>query len=265
MLRNKMSYLTYLNQIRENPLTAKSPAANQGIVSKRDLSVYNETKQEVNQRQAEEVSKALSSLASSGKKLGSTIGSGFKKESEVVDVSPRAEEKEFDDVTGGETVDLSPNAERNEMVETSEPSVSNLKSFIIQYEGFRAKAYNDIDRLSIGYGSKATSKDQVISKEEAEKMLDADIKIARKSVLNAEKKYKYNFNDAQRDALTSFAYNAGGNNLLKLLDNGNRGLEEISNSFKLYNKGGGKVLPGLVKRRKAESNLFSMGYPTGEE
>lgn len=114
-----MSYLTYLNEIRENPVTAKSPAANQGIVSKRDLSVYNETKQEVNKRQAEEVSKALSSLTNSGKKLGSTIGSGFKKESEVVDVSPKAEKKEFDDVTGGETVDLSPNAERNEMVETS--------------------------------------------------------------------------------------------------------------------------------------------------
>lgn len=67
------------------------------------------------------------------------------------------------------------------------------------------------------------------------------------------------------DALTSLAYNMGSGNFAKsslLSDlNGGRYLDAAT-SFQLYDKSGGKILPGLTKRRKAEKDLFlSDGVP----
>ena len=70
-------------------------------------------------------------------------------------------------------------------------------------------------------------------------------------------RYGYDWDSDQITALTSFTYNLGAGNLEKLLEGGSRGDEEISNMILEYNKAGGKVLPGLVKRRKAEAALFS--------
>lgn len=61
-------------------------------------------------------------------------------------------------------------------------------------------------------------------------------------------------NQNQFDALVSFAYNCGNGNLKTLVKN--RTLPQIADAMLLYNKGGGKVLNGLVRRRKAERELF---------
>ena len=61
-------------------------------------------------------------------------------------------------------------------------------------------------------------------------------------------------NANQRDALISFAFNCGAG-CLKTLCKG-RTLPQIRNAMALYNKAGGKVLPGLERRRKAEQALF---------
>ncbi len=61
------------------------------------------------------------------------------------------------------------------------------------------------------------------------------------------------------DALVSFAFNAGLGNLQSssIRIKSNRGdWEGAADSFLLWNKGGGKVLPGLERRRKDERALF---------
>ena len=61
------------------------------------------------------------------------------------------------------------------------------------------------------------------------------------------------------DALVSFAYNAGLGNLQRsqIRIRANRGdWEGAAEAFKQWTKGGGKVLPGLVRRRNAEIALF---------
>ena len=61
------------------------------------------------------------------------------------------------------------------------------------------------------------------------------------------------------DALVSWTYNLGPTNLksstmLKFLNTGN--YEEIPTQIKRWNKAGGKVLQGLIRRREAEALLF---------
>ncbi|CAG8766897.1 13698_t:CDS:2, partial [Gigaspora rosea] len=66
---------------------------------------------------------------------------------------------------------------------------------------------------------------------------------------------KIKINPDQFSALVSFAYNLGcpyykSTSLLKKLNSGN--IKGAANEFRLYNKSGGKIMPGLVKRREAE-------------
>lgn len=61
------------------------------------------------------------------------------------------------------------------------------------------------------------------------------------------------------DALVSFAYNAGLGNLQRsqIRMRANRGdWEGAAEAFMAWTRGGGKVLPGLVRRRQAEKALF---------
>ena len=67
------------------------------------------------------------------------------------------------------------------------------------------------------------------------------------------------FNEDQIKALTSFTYNLGRTNLLRLTENGTRGTEEIADMILEYDKVGNTVKPGLTERRKAEYELFSAG------
>ncbi len=61
------------------------------------------------------------------------------------------------------------------------------------------------------------------------------------------------------DALVSISFNFGLNNLQRstIRMKANRGdWEGAADAFRAWTKGGGKVLPGLVKRREAEIALF---------
>ena len=63
----------------------------------------------------------------------------------------------------------------------------------------------------------------------------------------------------QFDALVSFAYNCGEGNLAKstLLKKVNaKDFDAAANEFHKWNKGGGKVLSGLTRRRASEALLF---------
>jgi lysozyme len=64
------------------------------------------------------------------------------------------------------------------------------------------------------------------------------------------------------DALVSFAFNVGLGNLQRssLRMKTNRGeFEEAANEFMKWTKAGGRVLPGLVKRRQDERALYLNG------
>ena len=141
----------------------------------------------------------------------------------------------------------------------------NLVDFVKSFEGFSATPYKDVDRLTIGYGSKASGPNQKIDEDKAVEMLKADLSTARGFVESANKKYNLNLNENQIQALTSFTQNGGPGMLNKLLYNGNRCIEEIAESIELYNQADGKVLEGLKKRRKAEYNLFNYGFNKEEE
>lgn len=149
---------------------------------------------------------------------------------------------------------------------TEDPDINtsgNIIDFIAGFEGFRETAYDDYGQLTIGFGTPATSPDQTITREEAKKELSKEVMKARTIVLEAAKEFGYDWSDNQIDALTSFTFNLGQGNFNKLLkgdEGGLRGDEEISEMILEYNRAGGKVLPGLTKRRQAEADLFTQGY-----
>jgi len=132
---------------------------------------------------------------------------------------------------------------------------------IKHYEGFRAKAYYcPANVLTIGYGTTAgVTKNMVVTEAMAEKLLQADVK-KFEDAINAAVKVK--INQDQFDALVSFVYNVGAGNfrsstLLKLLNQGRFDL--VDDQFGRWNKGGGRVLAGLTKRRATEATLFKTG------
>lgn len=129
--------------------------------------------------------------------------------------------------------------------------------FIIGFEGFSAKARKCVSTekyYTIGYGHYGADvkKDDTITKEEARKLLESDLLSFEKKVSKYDSKYDFNQNEF--DALVSFAYNVG--NIDQLTAKGTRSREKIAECMLRYNKSGGKVLNGLVKRREAESKLF---------
>lgn len=129
-------------------------------------------------------------------------------------------------------------------------------NLIKKFEGCKLSAYQDpVGVLTIGYGHtsgvKASDK---ITEEKATEFLKVDLLKSETAVNNLSKWYKFNQNEF--DALVSFTFNCGSGNLLKLVKNGKRNKGQIADALLLYNKAGGHTLSGLVKRRKAERDLF---------
>ena len=130
----------------------------------------------------------------------------------------------------------------------SSKGIALIKSF----EGCRLTAYLcPAGVWNIGYGHTAgVKKGQIISQNQADAYLASDLKKYEEYV----NKTNLNLNQNQFDALVSFTYNCGVGNLRTLIKN--RNLEEIGEAMLLYNKSNGKVFNGLVRRRKAEHDLF---------
>lgn len=130
---------------------------------------------------------------------------------------------------------------------------------VAKYEGCRLEAYKcPAGVWTIGYGHTAGVKpgDKLASKEEAKKMLKQDLEKYGNYVNSCVKKglIVFSLNQNQFDALTSFCYNCGNGSLQKLVSG--RDAVTIADKMLQYNKGGGKVLPGLVRRREEEKTLF---------
>lgn len=136
---------------------------------------------------------------------------------------------------------------------------NNGLDLIKKFEGCRLTAYKAVSTekyWTIGWGhyGQDVKQGQTITQAQADDYLRSDCSGAEKAVNSYMN--KYNWNQNQFDALVSFTFNCGSGNLKILLNNGQRTIQEISAKIPAYNKSGGKVLNGLVKRRTAEKELF---------
>ena len=138
----------------------------------------------------------------------------------------------------------------------------NGLNLIKQYEGLRLSAYKDPAGIpTIGYGhTRNVVLGQKITEEKAEAFLLEDLVIAQTKVSKLDSTYHWNQNEY--DALTSFVFNIG--SLTALTKFGTRTKEEIASKMLLYVNAGGKKMPGLVNRRKAEHDLFLTPVPNLE-
>lgn len=134
---------------------------------------------------------------------------------------------------------------------------------IKSFEGLALKAYLCPAGVpTIGYGHTRTvahadvAAGRRITQAEAEALLRADLEFFEAGVT---KKVRTSLRQNQFDALVSFAYNVGlgafGNSTLLAHVNARR-FDEAAAQFAKWTRAGGRVLPGLVRRRKAESELF---------
>ena len=137
-------------------------------------------------------------------------------------------------------------------------------ALIKSFEGCLLNAYLDSVRVpTIGYGAtyyqngtKVKIGDR-ITQEQANDLLEFHIQDFAKGVARL---VTSEINENQFSALVSFAFNLGVGNLKKstLLRKVNINPNDVSieQEFLKWNKAGGKVLSGLTRRRKAESNLY---------
>jgi len=131
-------------------------------------------------------------------------------------------------------------------------------SLIKKFEGCELEAYKcAANVLTIGYGStKGVKEGDTITQEEADKLLLHEME-EYEGYVNDLVKVKLEQN--QFDSLVSWVFNLGPANLkastmLKFLNAGDYHL--IPSQIKRWNKAGGKVLEGLIRRREAEALLF---------
>lgn len=138
---------------------------------------------------------------------------------------------------------------------TGKTGIDMIKSF----EGCRLEAYKDpIGVYTIGYGhTKGVSAGMVITEDQAEAYLREDLRTAELTVDGWAEAYHWTAEEF--DALVSFTFNCGAGNFIKLIRSGQRSKDEIAEAMLLYTKAGGKELAGLVRRRKAERELFLSG------
>ncbi len=107
-----------------------------------------------------------------------------------------------------------------------------------------------------GNGDRVTMETPAISVEEAEELLRRDLGRAENAVARS---ISVPLTDNQFSALVSFTYNVGSGNLRAstLRQHANREeFEEAADEFPKWRRSRGVILPGLVRRRRAERALW---------
>jgi len=131
-------------------------------------------------------------------------------------------------------------------------------SLIKKFEGCELEAYKCAAGVwTYGWGSTKNVKEgDKITQEEADKLLVNEMSEYEGYVNDL---VKVDLKQNEFDALVSWVYNLGPNNLssstlLQRLNNKN--WDDVPNQIKRWNKAGGEVKQGLVRRREAEALLF---------
>ena len=142
-------------------------------------------------------------------------------------------------------------------MKTSQVGIDLIKSF----EGCKLTAYKcsaGVNTIGFGNtyytnGNKVKIGDK-ITQEEANKLFLDLLPKYEKTVLN---NIKVPLNQNQFDALVSFCWNCGSSKtLFSMINNKHSEMNIVNWLCSHYIMGGGKVLNGLVRRRKAEAVLF---------
>lgn len=137
-------------------------------------------------------------------------------------------------------------------------------AIIKKYEGLKLRSYLCPSNVySIGYGAtfyengSRVQANETITIDRADRLLLMQVKLFTDEVKRV---VKSDINDNQLGALVSFAFNVGGaafgRSTLCRKVNANPNDPTIRDEFMRWTRGGGKVLPGLVKRRQEEANLY---------
>ena len=131
-------------------------------------------------------------------------------------------------------------------------------ALIKKFEGCELEAYQcSAGVWTIGYGhTKGVEEGMTITKDQAEQMLLEELVEYEVAV---EEAVDNQLDQCMFDALVSWTYNLGPTNLnnstmLKVVNAGQ--YDDVPAQIKRWNKAGGKVLEGLVRRREAEALLF---------
>jgi len=138
--------------------------------------------------------------------------------------------------------------------------ISNIGIDLIkQFEGCETEAYKcPAGVWTIGYGHiKGVQEGDVITETQAHEMLVEELKEYESYILNA---VEVDLNQNQFDAMVSWVYNLGPTNLKSstlLQELNSKNYNAAAQEITKWNKAGGKVLTGLVKRREAEASLFN--------
>jgi len=143
---------------------------------------------------------------------------------------------------------------------------SNGLSFIAQQEGCILHTYNDgtgVLTIGVGHTSAAgppkVQRGQTITKEQAYQILATDLGKVEAQVNTL---VRVPINQNQFDALVSFHFNTGAlgrSTALKKLNQGD--YNGAADALLAYNRAGGRVLPGLSKRRALERQMFLSKVP----
>lgn len=131
-----------------------------------------------------------------------------------------------------------------------------------QFEGCRLTAYQDqVGVWTIGYGHTGPEvcAGMTITAEEAEALLEKDIRSAAECVNNL---VSVRLTQEEFDALVDFVFNLGAgafqrSTLLRQLNAGN--FAAAAAQFAIWDRAGGEVVAGLLRRRQAETALFQQG------
>lgn len=146
------------------------------------------------------------------------------------------------------------------MKTTSKVGIDLISSF----EDKKLKAYDDgVGVWTIGFGTTIypngvkVKKGDTCTLEQAKSYFANDLKRFEKTVNDS---VKVDLTQNQFDALVSLTYNIGStafknSTLLKKLNA--KDFTSAADQFLVWNKGGGKVMKGLVRRREAERALFT--------
>ena len=142
-------------------------------------------------------------------------------------------------------------------MKTSGEGIALIKKF----EGCRLDAYQcSAGVWTIGFGTtKGVQEGATCTQNEAETLLADDLfefeKIVHKQVNVPLQQHEF-------DALVSWVYNLGGGNLsestllVRINDDTDSSRRDIPHQIRRWNRAGGEVLDGLVRRREAEALMW---------
>ena len=154
------------------------------------------------------------------------------------------------------------------------PIVPEARKLVEDFEGYhkklsdgRAAPYLCPARVAtLGFGTtyyeggrKVKMSDPPITRERAQQLLSNQLLSYAFAV---DKGVKTSMHSLMRGSLTSFTYNVGTgafakSTLLRMVNQ--QRWSEVPRAFMMYRMGGGRVLAGLERRRKAESIMFMAG------